>query len=754
MDTDEPDPLSSERKKEVLEHVKKLKQELDSLRAGIKAGACQRILTLADHHEALVFDAKDAYAILGAQDKQNILKHITDSMIADDATSPAAVKTAKTRVHLLALILNDEKLSIDGTEAVAQDIMSALRKMSILDGASGASYALLVASSLFAFAERIPEVPQWSEAAWERGDPAPSRPALRTLFTEEAAFYLQKVKNFLMTQADSADNETLLAVYRLLVLVTRRPALAEEFLRDGGLAALVAPMHSGPLERISGCQSYIAMILRHMVEDEAMLRYTIQKHIKSSLDSSPPRLSTAAFLGHNLGLILRDADIFTQVVGQTIQLDDFNERQGTSHVSARKEDKSSEGEEKPPSASEIASPGITQQSDTLLSFLLEEVMNSRPVIAKTEPKPAPNAASDAAATEGKPSVEAPKADDKEAPASEEQKQVDMHLFYRCFLLQIVAELVASYDNCKLSFMNFYNKKKGSSLAQSHPAATPAKLRTGVLNYFLNDLILQAASDQNVEETDVRNALALSNSAMSVIVALTADTGSNHSLKDVTPDLIAVRKHVLDGVCKVMRDVISSPGQGDARHRKFAVLTELCHRLLVAKPNDGVALRQNEDLALHLAKLMLEKNFVSVLTMALVDVDLNLPTAKRVLEKVLKPLESLTRVSTRMGRADRNGNANGSADAADSETFEDLLDGEEEDADMNSDDYDELHEAFADDQRMRDDTPDFYRNSSLGMHTGDLDAGAYDDEMSGEEMEDEEDVEMEEYDSEDTGSDLR
>ncbi len=82
MDTDEPDALSSERKKEVLEHVKKLKQELDSLRAGIKAGACQRILTLADHHEALVFDAKDVYAILSVQDKQSILKHITDSMIA------------------------------------------------------------------------------------------------------------------------------------------------------------------------------------------------------------------------------------------------------------------------------------------------------------------------------------------------------------------------------------------------------------------------------------------------------------------------------------------------------------------------------------------------------------------------------------------------------------------------------------------------------------------------------------------------
>jgi len=44
------------------------------------------------------------------------------------------------------------------------------------------------------------------------------------------------------------------------------------------------------------------------------------------------------------------------------------------------------------------------------------------------------------------------------------------------------------------------------------------------------------------------------------------------------------------------------------------------------------------------------------------------------------------------------------------------------------------------------TPDFYRNSSLGMHTGEMEQGAYDSDHLSEDLGDDEDMEMEEYNS--------
>lgn len=286
-------------------------------------------------------------------------------------------------------------------------------------------------------------------------------------------------------------------------------------------------------------------------------------------------------------------------------------------------------------------------------------------------------------------------------------------------------------------MNYTRKRTQTvSLTPSTtPLAPPAKLRGTTVSTLFHELVALGTH----AEKDWRKCKALSNWLMSVIVALTADTTSNVSLQDLSPDVISVRKAVLDGLSKSIRDVTASTEPLATKGGKILVLSDLCFRLLTVKPNQSSMLRQNEDLSLHIAKLMLEKNFVLVLTNTITDIDLTLSPAKAILTSVLKPLDCLTKVAIRMGRAEKK-------DSRDDVPIE-----------LSSDEESNLStmEDMEHERGDRHATPDFYRNSSLGIHTGDLETGNYDDEVDDDESGGEdEDIEMEEYEHEHSGSDVR
>ena len=742
------------------------REELDTLRAQMREHVCQRILALADHHEALVFDAKEAYAITHSQNA--LLDSLVAPLTPGSSGQEMDEKATKLRLHLLALIFNDSKLLKTIDEDRARSLMQALSAVESLEKVSWVSYCLLVAASLFSFSEKLSEVELLEESSLEQGKPTPSGKPIRSLFAQEASAYLGKIVSFLKSSAREADNETLLALYRLLVVVTRRHDLATAFVQAGGLAALTEPIRQGPLERISGCQSYIVMVLRHIIEDPQTLKHVIEQNLRCSVEQMRTQtINTATLLSHNSASVWRDADVFMEVVSETLQIEDYHKHQASAQMSLKgaKTSKNSESQKQASGKKEAAaaeeksvdgalvSPSkeqttlqISEQSEAVIAFLLGELMS--PTLEVSAP-PLAQAKQTFAEHSAQPGHE--QGTLVEVQQAEKKDAADMLHFYACFLMQLLAELVASYDSCKLSFMNFHKKRQLGSSSGS----IPAKLRTAALNYFFNDLIVPGGAVTDADSTESRNKRALANLAMSVIVALTADTAPHAALKDVNPELISVRKHVLDGLCKAIRDLATTNDSVDAKYGKTSVLAELCHRLLTAKPND-MGMRQNEDLSLHIAKLMLEKNFVAVLTTALADIDLHLPLARPVLEKVLKPLEHLTRVSIRMGRADKKEKGTESSERRGSQYYSSMMSVEEaEEEQMDSSDFDEMDDAINSQDRMRDETPDFYRNSSLGMHTGELEAGAYHDELSEDEMdEDEDDVEMEDYDSEDTGSDLR
>ncbi|CDW98495.1 hypothetical protein [Sporisorium scitamineum] len=358
----------------------------------------------------------------------------------------------------------------------------------------------------------------------------------------------------------------------------------------------------------------------------------------------------------------------------------------------------------------------------------------------------------------------PTATPGQAPEKTEgEKQDDIAFFYSSFLMQCLTELLSSYAPCKTSFVNFNKKRLFAAAvgASATPVSTPAanasagvafapgtpggrdaaRSRAGILSTFLTELV-PAGFLSSYDSSELRRKMTLSNWAMSVLVALSADVSVHIDVKEVPADLISVRKTVLDAIARSIKEAASSSEPIEVRYGRLYALSDLCHRLLIARPNNTGG-KQTEDLTLHMAKTMLEKNFVTVLTSAIADVDLNLPTVKSLLEAILRPLEHLTKVAIRMGKA------------KDKNSSRAVIDESEDDTDFSSD-YD-MEEAFDDDDDddhdiEREDTPDFYRNSSLGMHTGEMETGLDDDEMSDEDMDDDEDMEMEDFDSE-TGSEL-
>ncbi|KAK5189856.1 E3 ubiquitin-protein ligase tom1, partial [Cryomyces antarcticus] len=232
----------------------------------------------------------------------------------------------------------------------------------------------------------------------------------------------------------------------------------------------------------------------------------------------------------------------------------------------------------------------------------------------------------------------------------------------------------------------------------------------------------------------------SNWAISVIVSLCSKTGE-HGLANIKdrgfsnhedePELVYVRKFVLEHALKVYKEVSASNESLDVKYSRILTLSDLFNRMLTGKPNSGSSsfsvdvLMSSQAL---LAKIMYEKNFTGALTSSIADIDLNFPGAKRVVKYILRPLKLLTQTTIRLSESsDISSTSPGM-------TEEDEISSATSMSDMGED---------------REETPDLLRNSTLGMFDAsreeESDSEGEDDD--GEEMYDEEYDEGMEYDEE-------
>jgi E3 ubiquitin-protein ligase HUWE1 len=150
-----------------------------------------------------------------------------------------------------------------------------------------------------------------------------------------------------------------------------------------------------------------------------------------------------------------------------------------------------------------------------------------------------------------------------------------------------------------------------------------------------------------------------------------------------------------------------PGEAfDVRYAKLLSLAELMINMMGEKDRDSTSPRFSEPSTgsrshMQLKRLMYEKAFLPALTASIADIDLTFPGVKRTIKYILRVLQIMTTTGIQLSQAGL------------------IPSGPQED---NVDDEIGSVSSLSEVEDEREETPDLYRNSALGM----LEAGREDD----------------------------
>jgi E3 ubiquitin-protein ligase HUWE1 len=473
---------------------------------------------------------------------------------------------------------------------------------------------------------------------------------------------------------------------------------------------------------------------------------------------------------------LREPEIFLEVMGELFEFSRWvapGSESSRSHYLVPKVDVNATGESKTstahledikpstevvdkdmtdaPKASELKRP-VVDNPDGVVHFLLCELLTYREVddlVVSTESKSDSKADAKSErgqagpSTEGSPS--SPGAGEKKSSRPVFKPDENPLFIYRCFLLSCLTELLQSYNKAKVEFINF--KRSAPPVLAT---GTPVKPRSSVLNYLIYDLLCQGNLSGTTDTVDSKKRAAVSQHAQKVLVALVSKPkertrGQNQDkfAYDDEPDLLFVRKFVLDIILKAYEKAPSSDVSLEIRYSRMQCLAELMNHMIGDRDKDAVtSTRGAHGNTSHshsqMRRLMYEKGFLDKLTSSIAEINLNFPGVKRAIKYILRVLRILTDTAKELSQLNIL-----PSDSAVDDVDEDLA---------SSSSLSSL------DDTDREETPDLYRNSALGMlepredEYSDADEDE-DEEMYGEEYDEEMDYGEEEFsDREDNVSD--
>ena len=621
------------------------RNELNTMREPLKSEVGRLALRLVDEHPDLIFDVHNAF--VGRDDgyQRSSVRLLIDEIPSIAANSQDREQHLAVRCRLLALVLNEAPASFAATvmgdeqgfmDVVLTLLLSFTMNASVKQTTTPKWLAalMLVAEALLSLSEDPRSITLPKE-----GDAIVAQEILTGPPYEKARVALFNVSLLLLVLPDLPRDE-LLASLRLLVFMTRDHDLAMQFVKRDGVALLFKSLKSSS-GGVAGSQSYVSIILRHVVEDPVVLRHIMREEVQRFF--SHPRTRTVDATGYVRAcnaLALRDPKAFIDITKSFAQLErpfaymsqiipkeqDNQEGNNSSRESGK--------ELKPHTGSQTETghtlPSPPEYFEAVVHFLIGELVE----VVRSSSRPSEGACNSESTSPEASSAEGgvrPPSQPESKPAGEAQDSKPDH-YYSGFLMQSLTELMFSYDACKTAFLS-YSPSKRSGIASKD--ATKGRLTA--LNFVLSDLVSFRTIDPD-PSNDPRHKVPLCNWAMSLIVALCVDTSSSQPIKDVSPELIAVRKTVLEAISRAIKDPSQSESL-DARYGRLLALADLCYRLLTVRFNPGLR-KPHEETPTHIAKIMLEKNFVSTLTNALAEVDLNYPNVRVVVAAMLKPLELL------------------------------------------------------------------------------------------------------------------
>ncbi|KIX02120.1 uncharacterized protein Z518_08059 [Rhinocladiella mackenziei CBS 650.93] len=769
-------------------------ESITAQRAAIREDLADRCNNILNNHQNLTFELSDL--IMSATKKlsedlaRDYWKTTSDlllgsllSMQVEDGANEARGKKIAASAHLVALLLQDADVFND-TLNIYQESFDGLLSFLRLPPANGRSAGdsfPWVAPVLLIIEKMLSRDYEPAEVKWD--PPTDLESSSKAHLVPVSVFDMEEKLELFDTLVNllprvGKDKSMALAITRVLVILTRTREIATRLADKRNLQRfflMVKQLANGVGHRL---QSSFMIVLRHIVEDDETLKQIMRSEIKAffTARSSTRQPDTTTYVRDLFHLVLRAPDIFVQVTDEMVKLSSWQPHTGNGSVGlVLKESKESnpandknKAPVEPPSessdlvthpATSVEAPGdlseepskskapelkapVVEHPDGVIHFILSELLNYKDV----EDKEVVNESLSATGANGNNLNQEPTASSpSEEVASNAQvhpkpekvkfKPDDHPIFsYRCFLMYSLTELLYSYNRTKIELINFSRKADPT-------AVTPSKPRSGILNYFLNGLIPSCYVDKE-DSPQYKKKSQISDWAIRVVVALCSKTGesgvsgppqrysSQSQVDDMDnePDLTFVRRFVLEHAIKSYKDAITSNEPLQMKYSRLLCLSDMFYRLL-AKPvvPEGSAGSQNTSYKV-LARMMFEKNLTAVLTSSLADIDLSYPGSKRVIKFILRPLQELTTLATTLSMT--------------SPDFFNSMVGNMSDEVISS------ASSVSDVDEEREETPDLFRNSALGMLDPDRDSesdSASDEEDEDEEMYDEEYEDEMEYD---------
>ncbi|KAJ3900167.1 hypothetical protein F5879DRAFT_887267 [Lentinula edodes] len=712
--------------------VEEWRKDLEAAREPLRAGISRKALSLVDEHISLLFDIHAAFVRPGDAHQPEAIRNIVDDI---KGFSPYAYDVQEqplaNRCRLLALVLSETPYSLD--PELRSSLMDSLLALLLSNPVSmdpehpiiprWLAAHLLVTEALLTLSEEPRDIGTPKE-----GEPIPSEPLSTGPALTDARAMVFDFCLKLLAMPDLPSDE-LLSSLRLLVLLTRDHEYALQFVKKDGLGMLFSRLHTSP---VTGSSSYIAIILRHIIEDHKTVQGIMHQSIRRYLTNPRNRVpDVSSYLKNCSAMALRDPNTFIEV---TQKLCHLGSPYATSYTLSlnKNSDVPPKNEELKNTVDMQVDPSTADSSesvDEVMYFLAAELMKAAKALNSDTPSTTSSAPSSVVEPHTAPDAAHVPGLKDSADSSTDKAQ---HL-YMCFLMQCMTELLFSYDSCKVALLSYSVKKRTNTPAKENPHS---RFRTSTMHFLLSELVpFDGLNPPNSPET--RSKMSVSTWAMSLLVALCVDTSSGQEGRDISNDLVAVRKFVLESISRAIKD--ASPAEStELQYGRLFALSDLCHRLLTVRFSPST--RKHEDGPTQISKVMLEKNFVATLTNTLSDIDLNYPNVRTLVVAILKPLELLTKVAIKMSRAPGKARESSSPKAGSISP-------------LSSDEEDEEEE----NQDAREETPDLYRNSALGMYGGEMEDMTYhgeDEDMDDEEDMGEHDEEMdfdEETGSEDTSN---
>ena len=800
--TNVPEPRSPTQ-----DHKTHTLEDLNAEREKIRLDLVEQCLNVLSEHPESTFDLSDLllsatkklptdeavqYRETAGQFVVSMLTSLQSDLETGDDVVSAGKKTASS-AHFLALLIQDKNMydaCVEPLKTAFSMLVAFIKPTSLQASHSEDISRPWIAPVLLVIEKMLSDDAEPEQIEWNPPNPDGTsiEDSTGSIVPKEIVSQQDKILLFetILEVLPKVGRESSLAlsISRVVVILTRSREIASRLSEKRNLQRLFLMVKQLKVVSNERLMSSLMLIFRHIIEDEKTLLEIMKSEIVANFEGRSSRpTDTTAYTRQMYHLVLRSPDVFVQATNETVMLQQYEVHtrpqnlvlKGEARIDALKPisdspsaptrgsptirsndeslaKKEGQGNEPGPlsrtKTAELQTP-IVENPDGVIHYLLSELLSHKEV-TDNEVQPSekqPNGATSAAASNGivpngdegssAPSdTPGTNGNDNQIPQENANFKSEEHpiFTYRCFILQCLTELLHSYNRTKIEFINFSRK-------QDPLTSTPSKPRGTVLNYLLNGLIPSGTLETS-DAVSARKRAVVSDWATKVIVALCSKTGElgtgsardRYSTvqritdNDDEADLSFVRRFVLEHAIRAFQNAASSTEALDAKYSKLSGLADLFQKLL-AKPAgpEGVCGTSNMSYKV-LGKMMFEKNFIQIITSNIADIDLNFPGAKRVVKSILKPLETLTGTALVLSQNSSN------------PVFPALGQSEQ----------DEISSASSvSDMNEREETPDLFRHSTLGMlepsrrdesssdsednDDGDEDEG-YDDDEYGDEME--------------------